>query len=187
MGRLSPDSHIFHQATRDSSLTQLTSLNERGKLSLVSGDVTSLKESQRRQHEERNEVTLRKVLHHLGLDVADVAVTPEHDRSEGNRLRDGEQQVQRERTAQHVVETASREQTARGGIREVVSQSGESEASSKESEGTTRLPTDHPIGPTPTASFSSVQSSDREGHQIPCTDQQSCMSWRRVSDESEHC
>lgn len=131
------------------SKAQLTSLDPSSPLSPVGVNKASLHERKRRQHEERNQVGLRQILHHLRLPVLDISVSPEHHRQERDRLRDREQQVRRHHATQHIIRTGSREQPRSSGVREVVTKAREGETSGEESKSTTRLPNHHNASPDP--------------------------------------
>ena len=129
---------------------------------------SSLHEGERRQGKNGDEVTLRKVLHDLVLDVLDISISPEHDREESNGLRNREQKIRCHHATQHIIRTSRGEQSRRGRVGKVVAQTGESETGREESEGTTSFATNQPTPPIPTASLSSERSSGKAGLHNPC-------------------
>lgn len=75
-----------------------TSLDKRGPFPPICVDESSLHEGERRQGKNGDEVTLRKVLHDLVLDVPDVSISPEHDSTKSDGLREGEEEIQGDHT-----------------------------------------------------------------------------------------
>ena len=86
-----------------------TSLNEWRPFPPVGVNEATLKESERAEDKNGNEVALGQVLHDLVLDVPDVSISPEHDGTKGNGLGDGEEEIQGDGSAKHVVEAAAGE------------------------------------------------------------------------------
>lgn len=106
---MSPESHIFHQATCKGQSQSPTALDEGGPFSPVCADIPSLEEGKRSEGENRDEIALGKILDDLILDIPDVSVSPEHDSTEGDGLCDGEEEIERQCPTENVVETASGE------------------------------------------------------------------------------
>lgn len=109
LGALSPESHIFHQASCETGDQALTALDEGGPLPPVCADIPSLKEGKGSEGENGDEVALREILNDLVLDIPDVSVSPEHDGTKGNGLGDGEEEIEGQGSAKNVVEAASGE------------------------------------------------------------------------------
>lgn len=104
-----------------STQTQRTSLNPRSPLTVVTGYITTLKERQRSQAEERDHIGLRKILHDLRLPVlADGSIAPEHHREESDGLGDREQQVKDQSATKNVIETGRWEKLSSSSIGKMV-------------------------------------------------------------------
>ena len=157
---MSPESHIFHQASCERGTPSPTALDEGGPFPPVCADIPSLKEGKGSEGENRDEVALREILDDLVLDVPDVSVSPEHDGTESDGLRDGEEEIECQCSTKSVVEATSREQSVGSRVGKVVTRSREGEPAHEEGKGTARLPFHHKREETPTASFSSAQSSE---------------------------